>query len=86
MKNLISDLWNGNIASCEHCGAHNPEINRLHGMIEHSREKLRGGLSDEQQVLFQKYIDCSESYLFRLMELAFADGFSLGAKIMLEVF
>ena len=22
----IKDLWNGNIAPCEHCGSHNPEI------------------------------------------------------------
>ena len=84
MKKLISDLWNGNIAPCEHCGAHNPEINRLHGMIEHSREKLRGELTDEQQLLFQKYIDCSESYLLRLMELAFCDGFCLGGRLIME--
>lgn len=56
----ITDLWNGNIAPCEHCGAHDPEVNRLIGLMERNREALREGLSAAQIETFQKYIDCSE--------------------------
>jgi len=81
----ILDLWNGNIAPCEHCGAHNPTVNRLHALIERIREKLWEELTDAQKEQFQKYIDCSDEYLFLMMELAFCDGFILGNKLAYEV-
>ena len=84
MNNTISDLWNGNIAPCEHCGSHDPEVNKLIGQIERHRESLRGELNDAQKNAFQKYIDSSEMYLLRMMELAFCEGFSLGSKLMFE--
>lgn len=81
---IILDLWNGNIAPCEHCGSHDPEINDLIGLIERNRENLSGGLTEAQIETFQKYIDCSEEYLLRMMELAFYDGFCLGGKLVME--
>ena len=29
MLQTIKALWNGDLALCEHCGAHDPEANRL---------------------------------------------------------
>lgn len=29
MTHTIEDLWNGELAFCEHCGAYDPEANRL---------------------------------------------------------
>lgn len=84
MNCTISDLWNGNIAPCEHCGAHDADANRLVGSMEHSREALWEGLTAAQKELFQKYIDCSEDYLLRMLELAFCEGFSLGSKLITE--
>ena len=78
MTQTISDLWNGNIAPCEHCGSHDPVINNLIGLIERNREILSRGLTEAQMVTFQKFIDCSDEYLLRMMELAFYEGFSLG--------
>lgn len=80
----ILDLWNGNIAPCEHCGAHDPEVNQLISLIEQNRENLSRGLTEAQMETFQKYIDCSEEYLLRMLELAFIDGFCLGGKLILE--
>lgn len=80
----ILDLWNGNIAPCEHCGAHDPEVNQLISLIEQNRENLSRGLMEAQTETFQKYIDCSEEYLLRMLELAFIDGFCLGGKLILE--
>ena len=80
----ITDLWNGNIAPCEHCGSHDPIINNLIGLLERNREILSRGLTEAQMVTFQKFIDCSDEYLLRMMELAFCEGFSLGGKMIME--
>ena len=80
----ILDLWNGNIAPCEHCGSHDPVINELIGLIERNRENLNRGLTEAQMETFQKYIDCSDEYLLRMLELAFCDGFCLGYKLTTE--
>jgi len=85
MTQTIADLWNGNIAPCEHCGAHNPAINNLLGLMERNRENLSNGLTEAQMEVFQKYIDTSDEYLLRMLELAFYDGFSLGGKLIAEV-
>jgi len=42
-------------------------------------------LTAEQKLLFQEYIDCSEEYLFRMMELSFCDGFRIGGRLILEI-
>lgn len=84
MTRTIADLWNGNIAPCEHCGAHDREINDLLVLMERNRESLNGGLSAVQRETFQKYIDCSDEYLIRMLEMAFCDGFRLGSKLTVE--
>ena len=84
MQQTILDLWNGNIAPCEHCGSHDPVINELTGLIERNRENLSRGLTQAQRETFQKYVDCSDEYLLRMLELAFCDGFCLGTKLAIE--
>lgn len=84
MTQTIIELWNGNIAPCEHCGAHDPVINKLIGLMERNREQLSKGLTEAQMETFQKYIDCSEEYLLRMLELAFSDGFCLGSRLAVE--
>lgn len=85
MSRIVYDLWNGNIAPCEHCGSHDPVANRLMCQIERSREIMCGELTEAQRAKFQKYMDDSEDYLLRMMELAFMDGFVLGSRLMMEV-
>lgn len=80
----IVDLWNGNIAPCEHCGSHDSEANRLIALMERNRATLCMGLTNAQTETLQKYIDCSEEYLFRMQELAFYEGFCLGSKLAVE--
>lgn len=84
MTQTILDLWNGNIAPCEHCGSHDREANHLIGLMERNRENLLDGLTQAQKDVFQKYIDCSEEYLLRMLELAFCDGFCLGSRLTTE--
>ncbi len=84
MRQTIKDLWNGNLAPCENCGSHDPEVKNMISLIERNREKLSAGLTEAQNKLFQRYIDCAEEYLLCMLELAFCDGFSLGSRLTME--
>lgn len=81
----IIDLWRGNIAPCEHCGAHDSEVNHLLYLMEQNHDALCEGLTAAQTETFQKYIDCSEDYLLRMLELAFCDGFRIGGRLAMEI-
>lgn len=85
MTQTITDLWNGEIAPCEHCGAYDADANHLLGSMERNREALLESLTAAQKELFRKYIDCSEDYLLRMLELDFCEGFTLGSKLTIEV-
>ncbi|MBQ9149161.1 MAG: hypothetical protein IJX69_06310 [Oscillospiraceae bacterium] len=80
----IIDLWNGNIAPCEVCGSNDTEINDLLGLMKRNRESLCDTLTAPQKDAFQKYMDCTEEYLLRMLELAFRDGFCLASRLLTE--
>lgn len=84
MTGTIEALWNGELVSCEHCGAHDERANELVVSLSRSRDKLCGGLSESQKEAFQAYMDRSEEYTLRMMELAFRDGFSVGMRLLAE--
>jgi hypothetical protein len=52
MTQTIGELWNGNIAPCEHCGSHDTEANKLNSLLERNREALRGELTEAQRETF----------------------------------
>ena len=85
MTSTLLELWNGNIAPVEHCGAHDPQANHLSCLIEKHRESLLRELTTDQMSLFQKYLDCSEEYWLRMMELSFCDGFRIGGRLSMEI-
>ena len=84
MTRTIEALWNGDLAFCEHCGAHDSEANRLIRETAKNRDALLAQLSQEQQMLLQSYVDQTERYTLRMMELAFRDGFSVGVRLLTE--
>lgn len=84
MAQTITDLWNGNLAPSEYCGSRDTEANHLIALIERNSHALLDGLTASQKEIFQRYVDCSEEYLIRMLELAFCDGFSLGCKLIIE--
>ena len=84
MTQTIKDLWNGSIAPSERCGSHDQAVKELSRLIERNRDKLSEGLTAAQMEVFRKYTDCTEEYLFHMLELAFCEGFSLGSKLTAE--
>lgn len=52
MSQTMKDLWNGNIAPCERCGAHDATVNELISLMERNRTQLGEGLTAAQMDLF----------------------------------
>lgn len=86
MHSAIYDLWNGNIAPCEHCGAQDRQANILYGAVCRSREAAAKALPEEHRKLLEQYGQCWEDYLLRMMEEAFRDGFVLGSRLSAEIY
>lgn len=84
MKQIIEDLWNGNIAVGETCGVHNPEVKELIQLMLRNKEALQKELDKNQKAILEKYIDASQEYVFLLAEQAFCDGFCLACRLMAE--
>ena len=84
MTYTISDLWNGNIAPCEHCGAHDERANQLYCTMQQQKAQLCDCMSPAQNLVFQEYLDYAEEYLLRMMELAFCDGFCIASDLVRE--
>ena len=83
MKTII-DLWRGDIAPIERCGAHDREGNLLGLQLDLLQTKLEDGLTEAQREAFQEFIKYTELFNLRMMELAFQEGFSLASKLMAE--
>lgn len=84
MTHTIEDLWKGELAFCEHCGAHDLEANRLVRELGRYRDGLMLQLPEPQREQLEGYIDQMERYTLRMMELAFGDGFAAGVQLLAE--
>ena len=84
MKQLIKELWYGNIAPFERCGIHNTEVKELEILKNRNFDALCQSITPEQKELLQKYADCRDEHLLHMMESAFCEGFSLASKLLSE--
>lgn len=86
MKQIISELWNSNLAPCEHCGAQDIKANTLYAKVQQGRGALEEMLLEEQRKPLAHYGQCWEDYLLRMMERAFQEGFVIGSRMAAEVY
>ena len=84
MKCSIEDLWNGNIDPRKLCGANDPELSKLLSLIERHKNDLHRELGEKQRLLFEKYNDNIEEYIYMISLHAFRDGFRLAGSLMTE--
>ena len=83
---ILEELWYGNINPGEiNIKKHSPYKELLALMIRH-QDDLLPRLNDEEKEIFEKYADAAcEMYSHTTREVFFS-GFTLGEKIMAEVF
>ena len=86
MKQILGQLWNGNLIPVRTYTDHAPEIAEAGRALQNSGEALVRSLNDDQEREYERYAACLEEYLSLLTEQAFVEGFRCGAKAMTEVF
>ena len=82
---ILDELWYGNIAPCEMDLKKGSACTELLGYIVRHEEDLKKRLNDEEKEIFEKFTECqSEMYSIAERE-AFVRGFTLGARIIIQI-
>ena len=84
MRTLLEELWYGNIYPQEQSTKNNREVKNLISLMGKNREELSATFTDEQNVTLEKYDDCVNEMYSIIERDAFAYGFRLGGRFMLE--
>ena len=84
MKNVIVQLWNGELCPVSKSGLNNEEQRKLEALVHNARMELEESLLAEQQELLDAYISCQAKLLCIRDDQAFLDGYSLGTRITAE--
>ena len=83
---ILEKLWKGDVAPDERCHISKGEYPKSYTSMVDSEEYLRKHLTGEDLQQFQQFRD-AELNLSRVSDFnGFAEGFQLGALLMLDVF
>ena len=85
LKRIIENLINANLFAYEQIGYDNEETKSIVKAINENRQALIDSFTQKQKKIFYVYEDLSNERL-TLREISmFAEGFKLGAKILIDV-
>lgn len=85
MPQTISDLWYGNLNPCDRTMKKGSHMAKPVAQIAETQEDLFARLNDEEKALFEQLAD-DIAEMYGLSERdAFVSGFTLGARIIIEV-
>ena len=83
---ILEELWYGNVHPGEiNIKKHSLCKELLALMIRH-QDDLLSRLNDEEKEIFEKYADAASEMYSHTNREVFISGFTLGVKIMVEVF
>ena len=85
MKNMIKELWNGNITPQEDSRNNSPEMKELMEYMARHHDDLLKTMMDEQKEIFEKFEDCWGEYASYAEKAIFEYAFRLGARIAMEI-
>ena len=85
MKNMINELWHGNIVPQEDSRTNSPQMKELLGYMARHHEELEKSFTDEQKETFEKFHDCWSEYMSLAEAAIFEYAFKLGARLAIEV-
>ena len=86
MKNILEELWYGNIIPMEHSIGGNAYIKKLINLMEKNREIFSETLNDSQKELLAKYDDAVNEMYAEIEKDAFIYGFRLGGRLVSDTF
>ena len=85
MKNIINELWHGNIIPQEDSRNNSKEMKELLGYMAKPHEELEKNFTDEQKETFEKFHDCWSEYIGLAEAAIFEYAFKLGMHIAIEI-
>ena len=85
MKNMIKELWHGNISPQEDSRNNSLEMKELMEYMARHHEDLLNTMTDEQKEIFEKFEDCWGEYATYAEEAIFEYAFKLGMQIAIDV-
>ena len=85
MKNMIKELWHGNIIPQEDSRTNSKEMKELLGYMTRHYEDLEKTFTDEQKETFEKFHDCWSEYMSLAEAAIFEYAFKLGMQIAIEI-
>ena len=84
MKNMINELWHGNIVPGEDSRNNSKEMKELLGYMARHHDDLLKSMTDEQKEIFEKFEDCWGEYVTLAEAAIFEYAFKLGMQIAIE--
>ena len=84
MKNMIKELWHGNINPQEDSRNNSPEMKELMEYMDRHHDDLLQTMTDEQKEIFEKFEDCWSEYASYTEEAIYEYAFKLGIQIAIE--
>ena len=84
MKNIINELWHGNIIPGEDSRNNSKEMKELLGYMARHHGDLEKTFTDEQKEIFEKFHDCWSEYMSSAEAAIFEYAFKLGMQIVIE--
>ena len=82
---ILEDLWYGNINPQGRGVKKGSRVERALSLVVKNDDTLRAMLSDVQKEQYEKVHDCQSELTDLLEREAFAEGFCLAVKIMIDV-
>ena len=83
--NILEDLYYGNINPCEREFKKGSTYSQLLGYIVRHQQDLQKRMNDEEKEIFEKFTECNNEMHSMTEREAFVSGFTLGARIIIEV-
>ena len=85
MKNLINELYYGNIRPVEQMGGLTPEAAVIMKRVHENEDRLEASLNEQEKELLHIIQDDRLEVTCIIEEKRFREAFSLGAKLMVEI-
>lgn len=86
MKDILKELWNGELAPWDEKWERENEARELGGLLERHKGALEKELGANGKEILEKYKDCYDELQSIGREEAFINGLSLGVRIVAEAF
>ena len=83
--NILENLWFGNISPWEQPFKKDSAYEELLALVIRHQEDLNRRMNDEEKEIFEKFSECSTEMHDITEREAFVKGFTIGARIIIEV-